>query len=78
MERWINELKARGWGGFLSTALDVIEPMGALGAQVLYVLQPALGIFLPRNLLRDAAEMLETPEGVARLRAHLEQDESVS
>ncbi|MCC6803802.1 MAG: hypothetical protein IT319_13035, partial [Anaerolineae bacterium] len=38
---WIRQIRARGWGDALSTALDVLEPLGPLGAQVLWVAQPA-------------------------------------
>ena len=38
---WIEKIRARGWGDVFSTALDILEPLGPLGAQLLWVAQPA-------------------------------------
>jgi hypothetical protein len=70
---WIRAAKARGLGDVLSVALDVLEPLGLLGAQVLWVLQPALGIFGMREAVGDLAEALEEPGGVERLRQQLDE-----
>ena len=32
---WIESIKARGWGNAFSTALDILEPLGPIGAQLL-------------------------------------------
>lgn len=54
-------------------ALDVLEPLGALGAQALWVAQPVLGLWLPRQAVRELAEALEAPGGIERLRAFLDE-----
>jgi hypothetical protein len=70
---WVARVKARGLGDALALALDALEPLGPLGAQVLWVLQPALGLFGAREAVQDIAQALEDPEGIARIRAALEE-----
>ena len=65
-------MKARGLGDALSTALDVLEPLGPLGAQALWFAQPVLGFMVARETLDNLAEALEAPGGVERLRQMLE------
>ncbi|MCB9453681.1 MAG: hypothetical protein H6672_19805 [Anaerolineaceae bacterium] len=71
---WINAVKARGWGDALTLALDALEPLGPLGAQLLWVTQPVLGLVVNRAALGDLAQRLETPGGIALLRQMLEED----
>lgn len=69
----LNEIRARGWGDALSTALDVLEPLGPLGAQVLWVAQPAARLVGGwGDLLGALAQALEAPGGVERLRQALD------
>jgi hypothetical protein len=70
---WIAQAKTRGLTGALRMALDVLEPLGALGAQALWVAQPVLGLWLPRQAVRELAEALEAPGGIERLRAFLDE-----
>lgn len=73
--QWVQEIRARGWGDALSTALDVLEPFGPLGAQVLWVAQPAARLVGGwGDLLGALAEALEQPGGVERLRQALDDD----
>jgi hypothetical protein len=69
---WIQAAKARGLGHVLSVALDVLEPLGPLGAQVVWASQPVLGLWIKRETLGDVARALETPGGVEALRQQLE------
>jgi hypothetical protein len=71
---WIEQAKARGWGHALSLALDVLEPLGPLGAQLLWMAQPAMGLFGGREALGTLAEAMESPGGIERLRQQLEAD----
>lgn len=62
----------------LSLALNALEPIAPLGAQVLWVLQPTAGLLGGqgmRTAFADFASALETPDGVASLRAELARDE---
>lgn len=70
---WIQQVKARGLGDALSTALDILEPLGLLGAQALWFAQPVLGLFVAHDALDNLAEALEEPGGVERLRQMLEE-----
>jgi hypothetical protein len=75
MDEWIQEAKARGWGGWLAVVLDIAEPLGPLSAQLLWLAQPALGLLVDREGIGALAQTLEEPDGVARLRRLLEEDE---
>lgn len=58
-------------------ALDVIEPVGAIGAQVLYITQPMARLLGDSRAETTAlAQLLETPEGIQTLRQMLETDEA--
>lgn len=72
LESIISAVKARGLTDIFSTMLDVVEPFGALGAQLTYIAQPALSLFIPRDVVSTLAEAIETPEGIAALRQQLE------
>jgi hypothetical protein len=69
--KWVQQIHSRGLNHALGLALDVLEPLGPLGAQLLWVAQPVLG--RNREMLNDLAEMLETPGGVGQLREWLEE-----
>ena len=74
---WIAQVKARGLAGAVGIALDALEPLGPLGAQLLWVAQPFLGVFggeSARNAANEIAEALETPEGIAHIREQLKHD----
>jgi hypothetical protein len=70
---WIQQAKSRGWGDFLSLAFDALEPLGPLGAQVLWTAQPALSLFVSRSTLHSLAQALDEPGGMERLRQQLEE-----
>lgn len=72
---WISNLKQRGMGGVLRAALNALEPLGPLGAQMLYILQPAMGLFGGWKATGDIARALEDPGGLNALRHMLEEDE---
>ncbi len=76
MNEWIQRARARGWGVPLRLALDALEPLGPLGAQLVWVLQPTLGPLVGHEALRDLARTLEDPEAVAALRAQLNEDDA--
>jgi len=68
---WIDAARSRGLTGALDLMFDVLEPVGPLGAQVLYVVQPLAGIFGWRQAVGDIATALEEPGGVDGLRRTL-------
>jgi len=71
LESWGDRLRAWGLDGLASALLEAAEPLSPLGAQALYVAQPALGVFLPRESVGRWARLLEDPANLARLRARL-------
>ena len=61
-------------GGPLRLLLDVIEPLGVPGAQLLWVAQPLFGLFGAAAVAGRLAALLQEPDGIARLREMLESD----
>ncbi len=60
--------------GFRVPALVVLESgplLPFLGSQLLWVAQPALSLFIPSHKVRQAAEILETPEALSILSDYL-------
>jgi hypothetical protein len=52
--------------------LEAGHPLTFLGGQLLWVAQPALSLFMPANVVAEAAQLLEEPESVKALAAKLE------
>ena len=69
---WVKKIQARGLGDALGLALDVLEPLGVLGAQLIWVAQPVLGVWFKRDTVRSIAQTLETPGEVEQIRHFLE------
>ena len=65
---WALRLRAVGLDGFVSALLDAAEPLGPLGAQMLWVAQPTLKLFMPTREIDGLAELLDDPEGMIWLR----------
>jgi len=74
LARWSDRLRPAHLDGLLGALLDAVEPFGPLGAQMLWVAQPALGVFVPRGEVAALARLLDAPDGVAWLRARLDGD----
>lgn len=71
---WVDRVRAKGLSGPLRVALDVLEPLGPLGAQLIWFAQPAFALFGQRTWQAAAAELaqvLEEPGGIERLRERL-------
>jgi hypothetical protein len=67
--RWSAALRAMGLDGLAGTFLDAVEPLGPLGAQILWVAQPTLGLVMPSDEIDGLALLLDEPDGFAWLRA---------
>ncbi|MFW5771711.1 MAG: hypothetical protein ACOCZH_00205 [Phototrophicaceae bacterium] len=65
-------MKSRRLSGALNLVLDGLAPLGPVGAQLLYVLQPLAGVFGWRAAVGQLARTLEEPDGIARLRRQLD------
>ncbi len=64
---WIQAAHRRGLTGAVRLTLTALEPLGVLGAQLLYVAQPMAAILGAHHALGDIARALEEPDGVQRL-----------
>lgn len=68
---WSARVHSAGLEGVVGALLDASEPLGPLGAQVLWVAQPALGLIMAHDEIDGFARVLEDPSGIAWLRAEL-------
>jgi hypothetical protein len=68
---WVKQIKVRGLGGAFGVFLDILEPLGPLGAQLLWVAQPTLRVFGAGETLNEVAQALEEPGGIERIRSLL-------
>lgn len=75
---WIEVAKAHGWADLARAGLDAFAPLGPLGAQFVWVTQPALGLLWGQDRLTALAETLESPDRLAALRARLDDDHSTA
>jgi hypothetical protein len=66
IQRW-------GLGGPVSVILDALEPFAFVGGQLLWILQPTLGLLVGSERIAEYALMLERPEGLKLLRAQLKE-----
>jgi len=66
-----SRLRAARLDGIAEVLLEVSGPLGPLGAQVLWVAQPALGLLLPADEIDGLARVLESPAGMNWLREAL-------
>lgn len=69
--RWGHRLRAAHLEALAVALLDATEPLGPLGAQILWWAQPTLSLFVPRDEITALARALETPQGLAWVRAQL-------
>jgi len=69
--RWGRRLRAAHLEALAAALLEAAEPLGPLGAQMLWWAQPTLSLFVPRDEIGALARALEDPQGIAWLRAHM-------
>jgi hypothetical protein len=65
---WADRVRASGMHDLVGALLDAATPFSALGGQCLYIAQPVLGLFVPRERVGVLAQVLEEPDGLAWLR----------
>ncbi len=71
---WVERARAHGMGGIARAVLIGFKPLGVLGAQLLYVFQPAAGALGLRRTVGDIAEALENPDAYDELLEYLNDD----
>lgn len=78
LTNWGARLQTWGMDGLVAALLEAAEPLSPLGAQVLYVAQPTLGVFFPTEAVDRWAQALEDPANVAWLRSRLTAPDNAS
>ena len=63
-QAWAAKLQQLGAASFVAAFLDAGGPLNVIFAQLVYMSQPFLQWFVPRNQLEAVARLLEEPEGV--------------
>lgn len=71
LHRWAQRLQDAGIEGLADTLLSQGNPLPLLGAQVLWVLQPALGAVMPLREVGELAQLLGSESGLVWLRQQL-------
>lgn len=71
-----DRLEQLGLRQLAGLVLDVMEPLSPFAAQVLWVAQPTLGIFMDRERVGNWASLLEDAQGYDQLRDALLEDEN--
>ena len=66
-------LNSSGLGTLSILILDAFKPLGVLGAQLIYFLEPFFGS--SRKSLNDLGRIIEDPDETDRLLAYLRQEE---
>lgn len=74
--KWRERLHRAKLDRIAGAFLEAAEPLSMLGAQVLYVAQPVLGLMVQRQVIKDWANLLETPGGLAWFRDQLMETET--
>ncbi len=64
----IARIRERGGAPFLLLLLDAFEPAAPLFAQTLLVAQPLANLWRAGDACRELADLLDAPDGPARLR----------
>lgn len=73
MNDWIGQIKARGLAVPVRVLLDMLEPLGPLGAQVLWAAQPVSGLLGAADAVERLAKALEEPGGIEQIRQRLDE-----
>ena len=75
MEHLANELCQRGWRTPALVALEAGRPFAFIGGQLLWILQPLLGLVLSLDKIGQFARVLENPSSLNKLICQLEEAE---
>ena len=67
-------IKESGFGEIVGHVLEALEPLSIFGAQLLWIAQPALGLFIDSGRIGAWANSLEDPQTIRAWRAGLIQD----
>jgi hypothetical protein len=68
-------LKQRGLHTWALTLLEAGQPLVFVGGQLLWLAQPAVGLFWPTDRMRQLAQLMEDPAALRSLMRRLDTDE---
>jgi hypothetical protein len=71
IKEWRTRIEELGVEGIVDTLLVAFTPFAPIGAQLLYIAQPVMGLFVERNSISRWATLLEEPDGMDWLRVQL-------
>lgn len=74
LQGWASRMERTGLGSVLGGLLGAVAPLGPLGAGLLWIAQPAIGLVTSaagRDMVGDLARLLSDPHGIAWLRETL-------
>jgi hypothetical protein len=74
VEKWAQDIEARVGSSIALFLIELARPFGFLGSQVLLISQPLLGGVVGETTLERAATLLDSPDLLDQLSAHLEGD----
>jgi hypothetical protein len=72
LDAWITFARRQRLAGWAAFLIESLEPLAPVGAQMLYLIEPVLG--LKRSTTRDWARALEDDEARTALRRRLTED----
>lgn len=76
IETWARHIETLGLSPVALALLEIAQPFGFLGSQVLLVAQPLMTGIVNDTTLERAVDLLESPEILERFRVCLEGGES--
>jgi hypothetical protein len=77
-QTWAETLNRWGVKGLTATILEALGPLSLFGAQLVYVGQPFLTPFFPKDHMRALADLLENPQDTQSFVAILRQSDTSS
>ena len=72
---WAERLRALGLGEVAALLCNAVRPLAPIGAGLLWIAQPALGMFVEKDRVGRLAGLLEDPDALARLGEQLAGEE---
>ena len=72
----VKAISDRGWQNAVIFLLEMGQPLALLGGQLLWILQPALSLFISADAVSRTARLLEQPDAVNDLINQLDSVES--
>lgn len=73
-QRWATVLHRWGMQGMVAWLLDALGPFHLFGAQLVYVSQPLLSVFVPESDMDALAQILEKPQSTRAFLTFLKED----